>query len=559
MSEICQGMLLDNRYQLIDLIGKGGMAIVYLAKDLRTGHHVAVKILNPSFNEDKEFLEWFDREADAASKMSHHNIVNLLDVGNDQGYRYLVMEYVQGKTLKEIIQERGAIPADVAGQVAIRILSALQHAHKNGIIHRDIKPQNILVHSEGHIKVADFGIAHIIGSAAKPNNDSIMGSVYYISPEQAKGMDVTTASDIYSVGIVLYEMLTGHVPFEAETPLAIAMMQIKNEPEPMTHYVKDIPESMVRIVRKAMEKKPEKRYQSALEMAQDIYTALHTQGTLTEDDQDSGAIPILTDGNQNDNGTNSDMHPLPDRLKWLLIVLGSVLCLFLIVWGTRYLADVIINSTTAPYLVSETEDKALTMISKAGLKAEVFRISHAEVPKGQVIMQTPDFDTNMRKGDLIAITVSTGPDIQEVPDVMGKNSDNAKKELEKSGFTIMILTERKMSNAPYGTVIEQTPEAGSILQQNEIVQVTLSGGCVQLPSLIGVTLESARSILEQNGIAIKDTVYEPVQDPDLNGKILTQQYLDAQGTILDAGQEVMINCGIQVILAVQKTMEKGSD
>ncbi len=559
MSEISLGMLLDNRYQLVDMIGKGGMAIVYLANDLRTGHQVAVKILNPEYNDDEEFLERFDREAAAASKMSHHNIVNLLDVGNDQGYRYLVMEYVQGKTLKEVILDRGAMPYDVAAQVAIRILSALQHAHKNGIIHRDIKPQNILVHSEGHIKVADFGIAHMAGGGTLSKNDNIMGSVYYFSPEQARGEEVTTASDIYSVGIVLYEMLTGHVPFDGETPVTIAMMQIKNDPVPMTNYVKDIPRSMVRIVKKAMEKKPEKRYQSAFEMAQDLHHVLHSPDSVLEadDDQDSGIIPIFEKEKTNNNNDKPVIMPAR-HVKWIVVTACTVFALLSIVWGTRYLADIIIKSTSAPYLVNETEESALNLINKAGLKAEISRASHSQVPRGQVIMQTPDFDTNMRKGESIAITISTGPDPQEIPDVIGKSSDSAMKELERYGFTMLVLPERVLSSLEYGTVISQDPKAGTVLSQNGIIQVKLSGGSTILSSLVGMPLDEAKSIIAQKGIRIKDMTIEYVSDEALNDKIVTQQYLDENNNILEPGQEVMLNCGIQVILAVQRVQREGS-
>lgn len=220
------GEILENRYELTDFIGKGGMALVYLAKDHRTGHAVAVKILRPEYNDNKEFLDRFDREAAAASKMTHHNIVNLLDVGISGNCRYLVMEYVKGKTLKDVIAEKGSLPEDVAAQICIRILSALQHAHNNKIIHRDIKPQNILVHSDGHIKVADFGIARLADSSTHAMQDGVMGSAHYISPEQAKGENVSFASDIYSVGVVLYEMLTGKVPFDGDSAVMIAMQHI---------------------------------------------------------------------------------------------------------------------------------------------------------------------------------------------------------------------------------------------------------------------------------------------------------------------------------------------
>lgn len=225
--------ILANRYRLIEQIGMGGMAIVYRAVDLRTGHNVAVKVLRPEYNEDREFISRFQREAEAASKMTHHNIVNLLDVGMDGENRYLVMEYVQGKTLKAVIQERGKLSAPLACQIAIRILSALEHAHRNGIVHRDIKPQNILVHEDGHIKVADFGIARIADSATLTHGDNVMGSVHYFSPEQARGEGATAASDIYSTGIVLYEMLTGRVPYDGDNPVAVAMQHLHAAPAPI--------------------------------------------------------------------------------------------------------------------------------------------------------------------------------------------------------------------------------------------------------------------------------------------------------------------------------------
>ncbi|NLB91034.1 MAG: serine/threonine protein kinase, partial [Clostridiales bacterium] len=269
--------ILSQRYRIIHLIGKGGMANVYLAEDLRTGHQVAVKILRPEFNQDEEFLQRFNREAQAASKVSHHNIVNLLDVGMENNMRYLVMEYVKGTNLKELIKAKGKLPVEIAVQITIRILSALQHTHRNGVIHRDIKPQNILVQTQGHIKVADFGIAKVANSATLSKGDSVMGSVHYFSPEQAAGEEVLQTGDIYSVGVVLYEMLTGKVPFEGDSPVAVAMQHLHNMPRPIQEFSPEVPPRISKVVMKAMEKEPKNRYQNAIDMAADLKIALETK------------------------------------------------------------------------------------------------------------------------------------------------------------------------------------------------------------------------------------------------------------------------------------------
>lgn len=270
--------IIADRYQILAPIGEGGMALVFLARDLRTGHDVAIKFLRPEYKQNPDFLSRFQREANAASKMSHHNIVNLLDVGTTEN-PYIVIEYVNGKTLKDIIRDSKTLPEDVSVQIAIRILSALQHAHQAGIIHRDIKPQNILVNQKGYIKVSDFGIARMVGTktATIPDADkSVMGTVHYFSPEQAQGEMATVSSDLYSVGVVLYEMLTGKVPFDGETPVAIALQHVQVRPRPLREINPDVSPSVEAVVMKALEKGPVNRYHTALEMAQALKIALQS-------------------------------------------------------------------------------------------------------------------------------------------------------------------------------------------------------------------------------------------------------------------------------------------
>lgn len=517
------GKMLDNRYELVEFIGNGGMALVYRAIDHRTGHSVAVKILRPEFNQDAEFLGRFEREATTASRMSHHNIVNLLDVGQDGGYRYLVMEFVRGKTLKDVIQDRGALAPEVAGQIAIRILSALQHAHKNGIIHRDIKPQNILVHSDGHIKVADFGIARVAGSSTISRSDSVMGSVHYFSPEQARGEEVTFASDLYSVGVVLYEMLTGQPPFDGDTPVAIALQHINGKARPMHEINAAVPPAMERVVEKAMEKRPEKRYQSALEMAQDLQRALQDpQGDWLEKNTEQ-PIPSLAQQTGRQNPLRNKKKR-PGLLTFALI--ASAVILLGLFHGASFLYDQIFNMTEAPYLLDETEENALRMLSKAGLKSSVSRASDSAKPAGTVILQSPEYGTPMRRNETVFLTISTGPDVRPVPKVTEMSLEEARAEAEKNGFSLLALPERQPSALPWDTVLSQAPEAEASMPSGTVIQVTLSGGAVTLPTLAGKTLEEALQQIQQLQLTLKEVRRIPVKDASQFNRVAAQEFSD---------------------------------
>lgn len=517
------GKMLDNRYELVEFIGNGGMALVYRAIDHRTGHSVAVKILRPEFNQDAEFLGRFEREATTASRMSHHNIVNLLDVGQDGEYRYLVMEFVRGKTLKDVIQDRGALAPEVAGQIAIRILSALQHAHKNGIIHRDIKPQNILVHSDGHIKVADFGIARVAGSSTISRSDSVMGSVHYFSPEQARGEEVTFASDLYSVGVVLYEMLTGQPPFDGDTPVAIALQHINGKARPMHEINPAVPPAMERVVEKAMEKRPEKRYQSALEMAQDLQRALQDpQGDWLEKNTEQ-PIPSLAQ-------QTGRQKPLRNKKKrpglLTFALIASAVILLGLFHGASFLYDQIFNMTEAPYLLDETEENALRMLSKAGLKSSVSRASDSAKPAGTVILQSPEYGTPMRRNETVFLTISTGPDVRPVPKVTEMSLEEARAEAEKNGFSLLALPERQPSALPWDTVLSQAPEAEASMPSGTVIQVTLSGGAVTLPTLAGKTLEEALQQIQQLQLTLKEVRRIPVKDASQFNRVAAQEFSD---------------------------------
>ena len=532
------GLVLDNRYQLTKFIGQGGMALVYKALDQRTHHAVAIKILKPEYNHDEEFLRRFDREAQAASKVSHHNIVNLLDVGVQGQYRYLVLEYVEGRTLKDIIDEKGALPQVTAVQIAIRILSALQHMHRNGIIHRDIKPQNILIHADGHVKVSDFGIARLAGSGTISKTDMVMGSVHYFSPEQAQGQEVTEASDIYSAGVVLYEMLTGSVPFDGDTPVAIAMQHIKIPPRAVNILNPEVSPAINAVVQKALAKKPADRYQQAEDMARDLQKALTAPVQKTPE----GVI----DPGPEDNGQHKRPDHPRDPFDWsqtvrvLIMAAAALVVTGLIALLALHMYRSITNSATAPYVIDETEENAINLIYRAGLTAEVSRASDASRPAGTVIQQAPEYNTTMRRGGKVLITVSTGPQEQAVPSLYGMSVSKASSELEKYGFTLMALSRRAVSEKPWDTVLSQSPEAGTPLQAGSIVQVTVSGGSVTIPNLVGMNRTEALQRAESLGLRITEVREVPVEDATKDQLVASQFFTDADNQPVSAGDRVII-------------------
>ncbi|MBQ4640161.1 MAG: Stk1 family PASTA domain-containing Ser/Thr kinase [Clostridia bacterium] len=524
------GKLLDNRYELVEFIGQGGMALVYRAKDQRTGHQVAVKILRPEFAEDEEFLERFDREAQTASKMSHHNIVNLLDIGQEGELRYLVMEYVHGRTLKEVILQKGALPFNVAAQIAIRILSALRHAHGNGIIHRDIKSQNILVNEDGHIKVSDFGIARVAGSNTISKTDNVMGSVHYFSPEQAKGESVTYGSDLYSVGIVFYEMLTGQLPFDGDTPVAIAMQHIGAKPREISDLNPAVPPALTAVVKRAMEKSLDKRYQNAVDMAQDIKRALEEpDGTWLGRLPDKN-IPNSQEPKKDATMTGTQMN-LGSKTKKNLarkafLVMGlAILSIAAIVFGSIYIYEQVIQATEAPYVLDETLESAERLLNKAGLRMEVKRISDEVKPVGTVIMQSPEYGTAMRKEETVLLTVSTGPESQAAPNIVNMTLEEAMAELEKTGFTLLALPERQLSAKPWDTVLSQNPEPDTMLTSGSVIQVTLSGGSIILPDYIGMEKDAALLSIQQLQLKLVNLIEIPVSDASQIGRVAAQKFV----------------------------------
>ena len=520
--------ILAGRYVLVEQIGIGGMAIVYRAIDRNTGHSVAVKVLKPEFNRDAEFVSRFQREAEAASKMTHHNIVNLLDVGMDGENRYLIMEYVKGQTLKEVIQEKGRLSAPVAVQITIRILSALQHAHQNGIIHRDIKPQNILVHADGHIKVADFGIARMANSSTLTRGDSVMGSVHYFSPEQAQGKGTDVTSDLYSVAVTLYEMLTGRVPFDGDSPVAIAMQHLHAAPEPIRRYAPEVPEAICHVCMKAMEKDPQYRYRSAREMASELRMAL--EGRISDMQprlvENLGQVQPMPSSVRKTNlrqpaGT---ARTKPARARWwIMTAIVTLVVMYGLYLGTTAIYEKVVNSATVEDYVGREAAEAQRAISRIGLKAEVMEINHPTITAGIVVMQAPQEDTTLRKGDRVLLTVSKGPASQSVPGLIGMTRQDAQTVLKPYGLTLSVVEYRVSSVYEAGKIMEQYPAQGTLCESGDIVQVTISGGVAYVPLVTGRLLPEAKELISAAGLTLNaDISYKETEAESLHGRVTSQ-------------------------------------
>ena len=543
MTDGMTGRILADRYRLTDQIGIGGMAIVYKAIDLRTGHNVAVKVLRPEFNEDAEFVSRFQREADAASKMTHHNIVNLLDVGMDGENRYLVMEYVQGKTLKEVIQERGRISAPLACQITIRILSALEHAHRNGIVHRDIKPQNILVHADGHIKVADFGIARIADSSTLTRGDMVMGSVHYFSPEQARGEGASPVSDLYSTGVVLYEMLTGRVPFDGDNPVAVAMQHLHTAPIPIQNLAPDVPPAVIGICMKAMHKNPALRYQSARDMATDLRLAMgDTSERRPEPDPGEITQPephFRTERTSTDSARQRAIEARNLRLKKIWAGLSIIATIGVIVglyFGIRMLIRHYSTTTVTPDVVGINQAEAIQKMKENELETVIKEVSSDEYPAGTVIMQVPEAGETVQKGrDPVQLLVSTGARKLEMPSLAGNTASDAVGLLKSMGITSITLERAVSPQYTPDTVMVSVPEAGTSVDKETEVVLTICGGEVAVPDFSGLTLEEAESKVPDSQLTLNTSLtYVDTDNPALHGLVGDQNPAPDSRVLLQA-------------------------
>ena len=567
------GSLLADRYEIIKKVGNGGMATVYKAKDTLLNRFVAVKILRDEFTTDQEFIKRFEAEAQAAASITHPNIVSVYDVGNQENLYYIVMELIQGKTLKEIIlEEGGPLPWKWSVNIAIQIASALEVAHKNNVIHRDIKPHNIIITEDGVAKVTDFGIAKAVSNSTITAFGSTIGSVHYFSPEHARGGITDAKSDLYSLGVVMYEMLTGKLPFDADTPVSVALKHMQEEPEEPADINEKIPEAVNDIIMKALRKDTNLRYQNATAMLKDLNMALKDPDgdfvdNTTEEDLDSFATQRIStiydeeDLNQTSRGGKRGKKKENKIVAWIKehqktsAVIGLILLFFLSFGGTWVFAKVTAPKIEIPDLIGVELEEAKKQIEELNNKNEKINISievaseeySEEYAAGYIMSQDPEKNKRIKEDTVIKVVVSKGIETVTMPKLIGEKESDAVKTLEELGLKFEVEEETN-KKVEAGIVFEQDVEAGTEVNKGSTVKIKISAGAqkVQVPSVIGSTEADAKSTLSKAGFSVT-VVYEEDTGKE-DGTVLKQS--------IDAGKEV--TDGSSITITVNKVAQEKS-
>jgi beta-lactam-binding protein with PASTA domain/tRNA A-37 threonylcarbamoyl transferase component Bud32 len=543
------GTIIDGRYKVLERIGSGGMAEVYLAEDQLLGRQLAVKVLYRHFAEDQEFVERFRREASSAAGLSHPNIVGIFDRGEWNGTYYISMEYVPGRSLKTIVREQGALAPETAIDIAIQILRAARFAHKRGVIHRDLKPHNVIVDEEGRARVTDFGIARA-GASDMTMTGSIMGTAQYLSPEQAQGHPVSAPSDLYSIGVILYELLTGVIPFEGETAVAIAFKQVSAEPRPPSELNPALPASLDAIVLRALAKDPAARYASAEEFIAALQhergaLLVHSGATVTaaaENPRSAAAPPLAGplllapgDGRFGEEEDLTAGEGGRGGSAWLWWALAGVLLAGLVVLALVLLPSGA-STVTVPNVTGQAEQAASVALRRAGLSMAASQVASTTVTSGLVVSQSPLGGSQAKKGASVAIAVSSGPGSATVTNVEGLSAAQAVSRLRKAGFKPTTKGEASATVAA-GQAVATDPTAGSELKVGGAVTVLVSSGPapVRVPDLTGQTREAAEAALTNAGLTV-GAVSPRVSTSQTPGTVLSQS--PGSGTSLVAGGKV---------------------
>jgi serine/threonine-protein kinase len=542
------GTLIDGRYRVSARLGSGGMADVYLAHDTLLGRQVALKLLHHHFAEDQEFVERFRREASSAAGLSHPNVVAVFDRGEWDGTYYIAMEYLPGRSLKAIVREHGALSAGDAIDIVVQILLAARFAHRRGIIHRDIKPHNVILDEEGRAKVTDFGIARA-GASDMTLTGSIMGTAQYLSPEQAQGHAVSESSDLYAIGVVLYELLTGSVPFEGESAVTIALKQVSVEASPPSLRNPEVGPALDAVVMRSLAKDPAQRFASADEFIAALQQAREGIAPAPMPAQAPATAINGVPGAPHEAAAALVVPPLPEddgrppdeaarrrkRARWIAagvaLLAIALAALYLLVLQPKT------SRITVPNVAGETQSAAIVSLQREGLVAVVTLAANAHVGSGLVVGTTPPSGTPVKKGARVSVVVSSGPGILALPDVNHKTSAEASKILREKGFAPNVQTQSS-NTVSKGLVISTNPAAGTEVQVGSPVTVLLSSG-PQEASVPDVTNESqaaATATLAAAGLKV-NVVKREVAEPS-PGTVISQT--PSAGSTLSVGSQVMI-------------------
>lgn len=587
------GIVLGERYEVLSKIGAGGMADVYKGRDTMLNRYVAIKVLKKEYRENKDFVRKFRSEAQAAAGLLNPNIVNVYDVGEDRGLYYMVMELVEGITLKEYIQKKGRLSTKEAISIAIQMCTGIEAAHKHNIIHRDIKPQNIIISKEGKVKVTDFGIARAVDSNTV--SSSAMGSVHYVSPEQARGGYCDAKSDIYSVGITMYEMITGRVPFDGDSTVTVAMKHLQENITPPSQYAPDMSKALEKIILKCTQKSPERRYESTTVLIQDLKRALvdpsgsfvkidrpynldetvmftdedmgrlkhgrEEYGEYDDDEDDYDEDSDYDDEYEDDEeessahrgkrkGKSDEVNPQMNKMmKILTIVAAAVVILIIVLVAGKATGIFQFGSSTGiesnsdsanievPQLVGETEAVANEMCEKKNLVMKVVSQKQSDKPVGTVLEQNIQAGEKVKKQTVIEVVVCSGAEEVEVPDVSGNTQDDAWKILKDKGFTDYEVQTEYSDEYDNGEVIRTTPEAGTTATVDTKIVIVVSKGAekAEVPNLVGKTVSEAKEALSAKGLTDGGSTEEYSNTVE-EGKIIRQDV--KAGKKVDSGTSV---------------------
>ena len=551
-----EGKVVGNRYEILEKIGNGGMATVYKAQDQILKRYVAVKVLREEFTTDTEFIRRFNTEAQSAASLTHSNIVSIYDVGTENNIYYIVMELIQGKTLKQIIDEDGVLPWKWSLNIAIQIASALEVAHKNNIVHRDIKPHNIIITEDGIAKVTDFGIAKAVSNSTITAFGTTIGSVHYFSPEHARGGFTDAKSDLYSLGVVMYEMLTGRVPFDADTPVSVALKHMQEKPIEPLKLNPAIPYSVNKIIMKAMEKDLNLRYQSATEMLKDLNMALKDpEGDFVKTSSNDMAYTqridtikedALNDKKENRNidikekSKKDNFFKKYPAAKIVLIIAFVILIPIIGFFGTQAILSAGRTKDVAlPNFADMTREEAEAKAKEANIILDITEEFNSDVEIGKVVSQEPPYLEGyvVKENSTVKIVISKGKNIKIVPKVTGMAREEAEQAIETEELKVEVVEEAS-SKVEAGYVIKQEPEADKEVNAGETVKIYVSTGIKQITMehVIGKKEDEAKKTLTDLGFEVK-IVYE--EDTSKDDGVVLKQSLDV-GETVDEGTKVTL-------------------